>query len=328
MTDYLLALANDNRLTAQHVSLLVAIVANHLSTGGAFDAHRLSLMKQAKIRRKDTYIALVHDLHEFEYILYEPGHRFKPTRITAIMPRNETDEQPIIPISETHPTGISRNYETDDTAIVPIIATDDMGNAPTLEHELSNHNADNQVLKVIIPNTENDDPARQSPSSTSKQTFITTKYDSDDDVAGSRRKTARSADNRAGRTASGRINSNRTQNQPADTADVLFAETEFYDLDCFKAAFANDPKFAGIDLEHYHEALKDWRDRHTGQPPRRTNWIGTARTFIRNDRAAGKLVTLTLDADSPPPTTSHATEPNAIIDRSKYQRDRPGKPGI
>lgn len=309
MTEYLRALANDSRLTAQHVSLFVAITANHLSAGGSFEVDRPLLMKQAKIRRKDTYIALVHDLHEFEYICYEPGHRYKPTLLTVIVPTFTTDELYIIPSSATHGRFISRKNEADETAIAPTVGNNQAGIIPKNETNETEFFIDSQLITGIIPENGNDAGSGQLSSSTSKKKSSKVKNDAAAD---------RAAQRNLVRTTPGR----------AAPDDVLFADTEFYDLNRFKAAFADDPKFANVDLEHYHEALKDWRDRHTGQSPRRTNWLGTARTFIRNDKAAGKLVTLTVTHDSLQPTTVQSYGPGAIIDRSKYRRDRPGKPGI
>lgn len=315
MTTYWLTIAQDVRLSAQHISLLVALVANQQATGEPFVIYRPALMKQSRISRKETYHRYLQDLHAYKYICYEPGHRYDPTKVTLISPPNVTDASFIYPPNETHAANICPLNRTDAPVMYPPNGTDELQKEPDRQHN-----------NGICPPNVTDGRPGQPPSSTLKKKSSRYKHDDVD---------ADAADRRA-RSGTSVVRPLRSVGRSPTTADIPFAQSEFYDLDRFVAAFATDPKFADVNLDHYHEALRDWRDKHTGLPPVRTDWLATARTFIRNDRAAGRLVTRTptalYEADSARQPLGHSSAaPNgagAIIDRSRYRRDRPGKLGI
>ena len=69
---------------------------------------------------------------------------------------------------------------------------------------------------------------------------------------------------------------------------------------------------------YYYEALKDWRDRESGLPPLRSDWLRTARVFMRNDAKHGKLVLqkeMTFEKQAPLPS-----QHPLIINNEKYRR--------
>ena len=324
MTGYWLTIAQDVRLSAQHISLLVALLANQQASGEPFSVYRPALMKQSRISRKETYLRCLQDLHTYQYIRYEPGHRYDPTKITFIVPPNVTDEQSMYPPNVTHAAAIVPPNRTDTQTMYPPNGTDEISIYPPNVTDEKQKEADKQGSTGMYPPNVTDETPGQPPSSASKKKSITVKNDVDEDAAADRR--ARSVVS----TKPARRSDSSQTGTPA-TSDIPFSRSEFYDLNRFVTAFAADPKFVGVDLDHYHEALKDWRDKRTGMPPVRTDWLATARTFIRNDRAAGRLVTCnpTVISDGILQPLGHpSTGPGAVIDRSRYRRDRPGKLGI
>lgn len=325
MTGYWLTIAQDVRLSAQHISLLVALLANQQTSGEPFSVYRPALMKQSRISRKETYLRCLQDLHTYHYIRYEPGHRYDPTKITFIVPPNVTDERSMYPPNVTDATVIIPPNRTDAQTMYPPNRTDETAIYPPNVTDEKQNETDKQRSTGMCPLNVTDETAGQPPSSASKKKSITVKNDDVDEDAAADRRACSGVSTKPVRQSAG------PQTSMPATADVPFSRSEFYDLTRFVAAFSADPKFVGVDLDHYHEALKDWRDKRTGMPPVRTDWLATARTFIRNDRAAGRLVTRssTVILDGIPQPLGHpSTGPGAVIDRSRYRRDRPGKLGI
>ena len=70
--------------------------------------------------------------------------------------------------------------------------------------------------------------------------------------------------------------------------EVPFRESAYYDLATFTAAFEGTD-YALADLRHYHQLIDTWRDRKTGLPPRRKDWLATAKRFMLNDANDNRL---------------------------------------
>ena len=70
--------------------------------------------------------------------------------------------------------------------------------------------------------------------------------------------------------------------------EVPFQESAYYDLAAFTAAFQGTD-YALADLRHYHQLIDTWRDRKTGLPPRRKDWLATAKRFMLNDANDNRL---------------------------------------
>ena len=70
--------------------------------------------------------------------------------------------------------------------------------------------------------------------------------------------------------------------------ELPFRESPYYDLAAFTAAFAGTD-YALADLRHYHQLINTWRDRQTGRPPHRKDWLATAKRFMLNDANDNRL---------------------------------------
>ena len=70
--------------------------------------------------------------------------------------------------------------------------------------------------------------------------------------------------------------------------DVPFSQSAIYALEAFTAAFEGTD-YALADLRHYHQLVDTWRDKKTGLPPTRKDWIATAKRFMLNDANDNRL---------------------------------------
>ena len=68
----------------------------------------------------------------------------------------------------------------------------------------------------------------------------------------------------------------------------LFENSKFFDIDAFKAALRDEAE-AGIDVEYYYYAVKDWS---ASKGAKKYDWIATARNFMRGDTDAKRLHTI------------------------------------
>ena len=70
--------------------------------------------------------------------------------------------------------------------------------------------------------------------------------------------------------------------------ETTFQESAIYPKEKFIAAFKGTD-YALADLNHYHEAVNLWRDKTTGELPRRADWVATAKRFMFNDATDNRL---------------------------------------
>jgi hypothetical protein len=67
---------------------------------------------------------------------------------------------------------------------------------------------------------------------------------------------------------------------------TLFSETEFLDIDKFKAAFIGS-QYEEANFTYYHEVIKNWSD---SNGEKKLNWIATAKNWMARDLKEGKFV--------------------------------------
>jgi hypothetical protein len=70
--------------------------------------------------------------------------------------------------------------------------------------------------------------------------------------------------------------------------ELPFRQSAIYDFEAFTVAFAGTD-YALADLRHYHQLIDTWRDKKTGLPPLRRDWVATAKKFMLNDAADNRL---------------------------------------
>lgn len=101
--------------------------------------------------------------------------------------------------------------------------------------------------------------------------------------------------------------------------ELAFRQSAIYDFEAFTAAFAGTD-YALADLRHYHQLIDTWRDKKTGLPPLRRDWIATAKKFMLNDAADNRLKPAPGYRQYQPgqPDPDAGTRPAATGYRSKY----------
>ncbi|UYZ64914.1 hypothetical protein [Hymenobacter weizhouensis] len=107
--------------------------------------------------------------------------------------------------------------------------------------------------------------------------------------------------------------------------EITFAESEYADVKKFIQAFEGTD-YALADLRLYHEKVRLWRDRKTGEPPRRRDWLATAQRFMLNDAHDNRLK---LAPPTPPhgaPAGPGGPQPGSTID-ALYEQFYPRRPG-
>ena len=85
--------------------------------------------------------------------------------------------------------------------------------------------------------------------------------------------------------------SNTSPNQEkakAPALDVPFSQSEVAVLSAFCAAFVGTD-YELADLAFYHELVGSWRDKITGEAPRRKDWVATSKRFMLNDARDNRL---------------------------------------
>ena len=101
--------------------------------------------------------------------------------------------------------------------------------------------------------------------------------------------------------------------------ELPFRQSAIYDFEAFTAAFAGTD-YALTDLRHYHQLIDNWRDKQTGLPPLRRDWVATSKKFMLNDAADNrlKLAPGTHQHQPGQPGPDSETRPAATGYRSKY----------
>ena len=90
----------------------------------------------------------------------------------------------------------------------------------------------------------------------------------------------------------------------APAPDLPFAQSAIASLEAFTAVFAGTD-YALADLPFYHELVASWRDKTTGEAPRRKDWVATAKRFMLNDARDNRLK-LAPGVHRPNAATGHA----------------------
>lgn len=70
--------------------------------------------------------------------------------------------------------------------------------------------------------------------------------------------------------------------------ELPFSRSAIATPEAFAAAFEGTD-YALADLRHYHQLVATWRDKKTGLPPLRKDWMATAQRFMLNDAADNRL---------------------------------------
>lgn len=82
---------------------------------------------------------------------------------------------------------------------------------------------------------------------------------------------------------------------------TLFSETEYVDIEKFKAAFIGT-QYEEANFAYYHEVIKNWSD---SKGEKKLNWIATAKNWMARDLKEGKFVHLNYKPNATGTNSNH-----------------------
>ncbi|MFC6223804.1 hypothetical protein ACFP2F_11180 [Hymenobacter artigasi] len=102
----------------------------------------------------------------------------------------------------------------------------------------------------------------------------------------------------------------------APLPELPFRQAAIYDFEAFTAAFAGTD-YALTDLRHYHQLVDNWRDKKTGLPPLRRDWVATSKKFMLNDASDNRLKLA--PGTQPHQPGQPGTDPGTLFARTGYR---------
>lgn len=267
-----------------HMSLYMAIFHwwNNERFPQSLRIERPLLMQQARIGSKATYSAALRELESWGLIRYHPTRNsVEGTRISIIELSGEVGPE----VAQPEATGRPRSGPTSDKSHGPEVnqpVASEVGHlSPSVSPEMVHHS--------LLYKTSTTKPVLENDTGAAAQKKIK-------EVAGpalskkasrpsSRPHSTRIRDAAAAQT-SGDTSSPKRGRVP--TPDVPFCQSEVATLSAFCAAFTGTD-YELADLAFYHELVGSWRDKTTGEAPRRKDWVATAKRFMLNDARDNRL---------------------------------------
>ena len=243
---------------------------------------RVILMQEARIGSKDTFSTALRELEAWGLLKYHPTRNsFEGSRVSMIELGSEVSPQ------LGYPTGIGQPRSGPSHA---------QQHSPEVGQPVS--------PQVSYP-PDSDSPEVGHHSLLDK-TPTTKPVQVNGTVAAAQKKSERGIDDELSKKplkkASG-IHSSRIRAaaaaQPSGAAfsqekakapalDVPFSQSEVAVLSAFCAAFVGTD-YELADLAFYHELVGSWRDKKTGEAPRRKDWVATSKRFMLNDARDNRL---------------------------------------
>ncbi len=295
--------------TPFHVSLYWALFfewnANRFPESLALDHEHL--MSTAHIGNRKTYRATLYDLETWGLLTYQPSQsRHQPSRcfladlLGAELPPVNRPTEGTCALDKTEPTaGTSApgNYPSPGAEVAPVdflsgaevpqpLLIGDKrstkskppvvvnGTAAASQKKIEEASPVNEGLSGLVEDSADD--CQPAPGAAPKKKVAPKKKGVQADAI------------RAAATAASTGHGRGEPRQRGPLPEVPFCESAIYPLPAFVAAFAGTD-YALADLPHYHQLVDTWRDKKTGLPPTRRDWLATARRFMLNDAADNRL---------------------------------------
>ena len=282
----------------QHISLYWALFFqwNAGFFEGPLELDHEATMKAARIGNKRTYRATLHDLETWGLIAYLPSQsRYDVSRCELVnlsgaevppmkrtgsksAPHEKTSSGAEVPQAlraEVPSVAASSGAEVPQHSLLykTSFKTDVQNVGAPLKKKQQGNEDDGLSSAEVLDEAAPPDDAVPDPGAAPKKKVAPKKK-------GVRAETIRAA------ATAGPAEPRRQK--PGRRPETTFQESEIFDKQKFVAAFEGTD-YALADLNHYHEAVNLWRDRITGEPPRRTDWVATAKRFMFNDATDNRL---------------------------------------
>lgn len=325
--------------TPFHVSLYWALFfewnANRFPVSLALDHEQL--MTAAHIGNRKTYRATLYDLENWGLLTYQPSQsRHQPSRcflanllgaeLPPITPPTEGTSapgktgftgtttapgNPPLPGPEVPQVKVSSGAEVPQPILIgnkpspkskpPVVVNGDAATAKKKEGPAALPNEGLSEAEVFNPDLPADDPG----AALKKTPRI---------KRGAPKKKGVRAEAIRAAAAAGLNEPRRRGPLP----ELPFSQSAIATPEAFAAAFEGTD-YALADLRHYHQLVATWRDKKTGLPPTRKDWIATAQRFMLNDAADNRLK---LAPNVQRPGTDGTGQSNAGIPSTGYRSSR------
>ena len=267
----------------------------------ALQLDRERLMEAARIGNRNTYTATLRTLENFGLLIYHPSHSASGSRVCMVELGAEVGAQVSQPKASGCPTSEPTKKPQVAPQVSPPVAAQVSQPSPQVAPQVSQHSL---LVKTVDVNSDVNSAA--SPEKKRGEVFSNDGLSSAevlDDTAppdgavptpgaapkkkvAPKKKGVQAETIRAAAIAGHAEPRRRGGRQPRP--ETTFPESEIFDKQKFVAAFEGTD-YALADLNHYHEAVNLWRDKITGEPPRRADWVATAKRFMFNDATDNRL---------------------------------------
>ena len=291
-----------------HVSLYWALFFewNTARFPQSLPLNRDELMRAAHIGNKDTLTATIRTLETFALLTYQPSHSAGNSRV--VMARLGAPVAPEVrqPAAGSSPgTGAAEVGEVAPEVGQPV--TPEVGQPkPEVTPEVGQHSF---ISKTVSVNSKvNGGGTQKKEGEKFPGEGLSEVQVLDDDTApltpdrpaqarkgaappagqvAPKKKGPREAAIGAAATAQANQGAKPTRGR-THKPETTFDRSDIYDHARFAAAFEGTD-YALADLRHYHELINLWRDKTTGEPPRRADWVACAKRFMFNDATENRL---------------------------------------
>lgn len=266
-----------------HVSAYMALF--HQWNNGRFPKRlkieRAQLMHEARIGSKATLIAVLRDLEAWGLIRYHPNRNSNQGTHISIVELSSEDGPEV-----GHPTATPRpgSGPTDGKPHGPEMGQPDgpevVHRSPPVGPEVVHHSLlDKTSTSKLVDKNVTGDAARKKKKGVADPELGKKASQQPTGIHSARIRDAAAQ-------PSGASASQAKSRAPA--LEVPFAQSEVADLAAFRTAFTGTD-YELADLAFYHELVGSWRDKNTGEAPRRKDWVATAKRFMLNDARDNRL---------------------------------------
>ncbi|MET4104745.1 hypothetical protein [Hymenobacter sp. UYP22] len=288
-----------------HVSLYWALFyqwnAARFATGLLLD--HAALMQAARIGNERTYRATLYDLDTWGLLTYQPSQSRHEKSRCYLTDLSEAEVPPVAPLTtgrsapdktalpgaevpealraEVPPiSGLSGAEVPEDTLYSKTVDVNcvvvNRGTAAPHQKKIAVLEGEGLSGAELLDDTAPPTGADPAPTSAPKEKVAP------------KRKGVKQAAIRAAATGQASHPDRPARRGRQQLPEVPFAESELADVEKFIQAF-DGTDYQLADLRFYHAKIQAWRDRKTGEPPRRRDWKACATQFFLNDAHENRL---------------------------------------
>lgn len=241
---------------------------------------RILLMQKARIGSKATYNTALRELESWGLLGYHPTRNsIEGTRISMVELSGEVRPEAGQPEAIGMPTSGSTSTKKHSPQVNQPVSSKVGYASPSVRPEVAHHS--------LLDKTGSNKPVQGNGTGGAAQKKIEQVVDPEL-VERPFKKSSGTHSSRI-RAAAQQSSASPIQGKAkGSTLDVAFSQSEVAALPAFCAAFTNTD-YELADLAFYHELVGSWRDKKTGEAPRRKDWVATAKRFMLNDARDNRL---------------------------------------